>query len=187
MGFRASDLNATIASSSVTAEGGRIWRLKYAIDNKSIASLKTVVTEWTVRSTETGEETKFQRAVDSWIQGRRVAGPLGSGLDDIQLRFEGAGGVEIVNIEVLYAEYDDGSVEGAAASCIRNKFLESREAIVTKAKEIQAKLRLEVPLAEIRKLLAADPDIQYILLETVGGQSAERIGAAAVRIANQPK
>ena len=184
-GMSAVAISTQISDSQVIPDGDQTWRLRYSIKNLSTKSLRTVVTEWTLRSLENGEEIKFKRAVDSWIQARRVAGPLGTGGDDLNLRVSGRKGFEVSNITVLYAEYDDGTIEGSAANCVRKSFKERRSAIANAAKKIQAKLRSGTSIEDIRKELSLDENLQYILIETVGGQSLEQIGAVASRIANQ--
>jgi hypothetical protein len=184
-GFRSSHVQ--ISNSHPVPDGGQTWRLPYSINNSSLKQLKSIVTEWTIRSSDTGAETKFQRAVDSWVQGRRVAGPVATGGDDLRIRIIGAKAIEVTNIEILYAEYDDGTIEGAAADCVQQSIQKRRRANAESAKAIEAKIQAGVPIPELRKLLAQDPDLQYILIETVGGQSLEQILASARRIASQPK
>jgi hypothetical protein len=134
--------------------------------------------EWTIRSPTTGEQFTFQRSVDGWIQGRRIAGPMREGKDDLSMRIHApVSSVQVAKVEVLYAEYEDGSIEGVAAPCVRKSLEEKRAKAAERG----------TTAAEVMLLLQTEADLGYVPIETVGGQSRESLIRALSRIASQKR
>ncbi len=183
-GFRASQ--AQIIDPQTVPDGANVWKIAYTIRNSSSKNLRTLVTEWTLKSV-TGEETRFQRKVDSWKQGRRIAAPFTDGVDDLRIRLTADAGFSITKVEVLYAEYHDGTIEGSAADCVRKKVLADRAETVASIRGLLEQIKGGLGIEEVRKLLNQDPALSYLSLETVGAPSIARVVAAANRIVNQPQ